>query len=188
VETYIRPSEVAMRNLALFAVVLLPWKALGQDRPPSTGARRVTLEQVKQSVDPPAANPLTRLGQLQIEAAKQHRLAVQADYYPKFGAFFSNLHSTQFLGQVLRFPMTGMTPVNVQIINKDQTTAALTFTQPITPLFTIHQAVKIARRRAHRHRQGCGYRRQKRAPIGTRGDLFQASDRSAPSDPRALET
>ena len=136
-----------MRNLALFAVVLLPWKAVGQDSPPSTGARRITLEQVKQSVDPPAANPFTRLGQLQIEAAKQHRLASQADYYPKFGAFFSNLHSTQFLGQVLRFhfPMIGLMPVQVPIISKDQTTAALTFMQPITPLFTIHEAVKIAR-------------------------------------------
>ena len=40
--------------------------------------RRITLEQVKQSVDPPAISPFARLGQLSIEAAKQHRLGVQS--------------------------------------------------------------------------------------------------------------
>ena len=45
--------------------------------------RRITLEQVKDSVDR-IPNPLVRLGQLSIEAAKQHRLGVQADYLPKF--------------------------------------------------------------------------------------------------------
>jgi outer membrane protein TolC len=33
----------------------------------------------------------------------------------------------------------------VPIFGQDQTFAALTFTQPVTPLFTVHQAVKIAR-------------------------------------------
>jgi hypothetical protein len=60
----------------------------------SDGTRRITLEQVKQSVDPPVTSPFVRLGQLSIEAAKQHRLGVQADYFPKFGATFANLHST----------------------------------------------------------------------------------------------
>jgi outer membrane protein len=117
------------------------------------GLRRITLEEVKRAADPPAAaNPLARLGQLQIEAAKQHRLGVQADYFPKFGAVFANLHYTEYLGQFLtiRRPLVSNIlgvqggAVAVPIFGQDQTSAALTFTQPITPLFTIYQAVKIA--------------------------------------------
>src|SRR5580704_9811344 len=76
----------------------------------ANGIRRITLEQVKQqrSADP-VASPFARLGQLSIEAAKQHRLGVEADYFPKFGATFANLHFTDFLGQVLevRRPLMG---------------------------------------------------------------------------------
>jgi outer membrane protein len=117
------------------------------------GSRRITLEEVKRAADPPAAaNPLARLGQLQIEAAKQHRLGVQADYFPKFGAVFANLHYTEYLGQFLtiRRPLVSNIlgvqggAVAVPIFGQNQTSAALTFTQPITPLFTIYQAVKIA--------------------------------------------
>jgi len=120
----------------------------------SDGTRRITLEQVKQSVDPPVTSPFARIGQLSIEAAKQHRLGVQAEYFPKFGATFANLHYTDFLGRLLtihgrhdRSPIDPTTvPIfPVAIFGQDQTFAALTFTQPITPLFTVHQAVKIAR-------------------------------------------
>jgi outer membrane protein len=118
------------------------------------GSRRITLEQVKRAADPPAvSDPLARLGQLQIEAAKQHRLGLEADYFPKFGAQFANLHYTEFLGQLLteRRPVIsgilGLPPGSffVPIFGQNQTSAALTFTQPITPLFVVHQAVKIAR-------------------------------------------
>jgi outer membrane protein TolC len=88
------------------------------------------------------------LGQLSIEAARQHRLGVQADYYPKFGATFMNLHYTDFLGEILevRRPLQGsLMQVPVPIFSQNQTIAALTFVQPITPLFQVHQAVKIAR-------------------------------------------
>jgi outer membrane protein len=118
------------------------------------GLRRITLEEVKRAADHPvAANPLARLGQLQIEAAKQHRLGIQADYFPKFGAVFANLHYTEFMGQLLtvRRPLISNilgiqgAAVAVPIFGQNQTSAALTFTQPITPLFTVYQAVKIAR-------------------------------------------
>jgi outer membrane protein len=118
------------------------------------GSRRITLEEVKRAADPPAvANPLARLGQLQIEAAKQHRLGVQADYFPKFGAEFGNLHYTEFMGQFLTVRrrllanIAGIQggAVAVPILGQNQTFAALTFTQPLTPLFTVYQAVKIAR-------------------------------------------
>jgi outer membrane protein TolC len=119
----------------------LPASSLGSH------ARRVTLEQVKQAADP-AIGPLARLGQLTIEAAKQHRLSVQADYFPKFGATLINLHTTDFLGQILtlRHPLAGtVATVPIAILSQNQTIAALTFTQPITPLFQVYQLVKIAR-------------------------------------------
>jgi outer membrane protein TolC len=113
----------------------------------SNGIRRITLEQVKRSVNP-ATGPLARLGQLQIKAAKQHRLGVQTDYFPKFGAAFANLHYSEFLGEVLqvRRPILGITTqIPVPLFSQNQTIAALTFTQPITPLFMVNQAVRIAR-------------------------------------------
>jgi outer membrane protein TolC len=109
---------------------------------------RVTLEQVKQQSANRVVAPLAYLNQLSIEAARQHRLGVEADYFPKFGATFLNLHTTDFLGQIVqvRRPLMGtLTEVPIQIINQNQTVAALTFVQPITPLFAVRQAVRIAR-------------------------------------------
>jgi outer membrane protein TolC len=112
--------------------------------------RRITLEQVKQQqfVNPATPNPLARLSQLSIEAAKQHRLGVQADYFPKIGATFANLHYSEFLGQVLsiRRPLAGPSfDVPVPLLSQNQTIAAVTFVQPVTPLFQVYQAVQIAR-------------------------------------------
>ena len=59
-----------------------------------------------------------------------------------------NLHTTDFLGQILkiRHPFSGdLTTVPVQLVNQNQTIAALTMVQPITPLLEVHQAVRIAR-------------------------------------------
>jgi outer membrane protein TolC len=112
------------------------------------GPQRITLEQVKQQSANRVVAPLAYLNQLSIEAAKQHRLGVEADYFPKFGATFLNIHTTDFLGQIVqvRRPLMGsLTEVPVQIINQNQTVAALTFVQPITPLFAVRQAVRIAR-------------------------------------------
>jgi outer membrane protein len=113
------------------------------------GIQRITLEQVKQQrFVNPATSPLARLSQLSIEAAKQHRLGVQADYFPKLGAAVANLHFSEFLGQVLsvRRPILGsLTQIPVPLLSQNQTIAAFTFTQPITPLFMVNQAVRIAR-------------------------------------------
>jgi len=114
----------------------------------SAGPRRVTLEQVKQQSANRAANPIAYMSHLSVEAAKQHRLAVRADYFPKFGATFTNLHFTDFLGEIveIRRPLLGtLSQVPAEIINQDQTIAALTFVQPITPLLQVRQAVRIAR-------------------------------------------
>jgi outer membrane protein TolC len=111
--------------------------------------RRITLEQVKQQqFVSPANSSLARLGQLSIEAAKEHRLGAQADYFPKFGATVANLHYSEFLGQVLSIqrPLSGSTTqVPVPLFSQNMTIAAVTFVQPITPLFQVYQAVRIAR-------------------------------------------
>jgi len=120
-----------------------------QSRSVPLGSRqRVTLEQVKQQSANRVTTPLAHMSQLSVEAAKQHRLGVQADYFPKFGATFLNLHTTDFLGQIVqvRRPFMGtVTQVPVPIIDQNQTIAALTFVQPITPLLAVRQAVRIAR-------------------------------------------
>ena len=135
--------------------IIAPGFAADEDSPEgrsvrSGGPHRVTLEQVSQQSANRVVSPLAYMSQLSVEAAKQHRLGVQADYFPKFGATFVNLHFTDFLGQVLRFqgPVLGTlipNPLPVPIVNKDLTIAALTFVQPITPLFEVRQAVRIAR-------------------------------------------
>lgn len=109
---------------------------------------RITLEQVKQQSANRVASSMAHLSQLSVEAAKQHRLGVQSDYFPKFSATFLNLHTTDFLGQILqvRRPLMGtVTQIPVQVINQNTTIAALTLVQPITPLFEVRQAVRIAR-------------------------------------------
>jgi outer membrane protein TolC len=114
----------------------------------SARPRRLTLEQVKQQSANRMASPLAHMSQLSVEAARQHRLGVQADYFPKFGATFVNLHATDFLGQIvkIRHPFSGdLTTVPVQLVNQNQTIAALSMVQPITPLFEVRQAVRIAR-------------------------------------------
>jgi outer membrane protein len=114
--------------------------------------RRITLEQVKQQSANRVASTAAYMSHLSVEAAKQHRLAVRADYFPKFGATFENLHATDFLGQILRVqlrrPLMGIvtqTQTPVQFVNQNQTIAALSFVQPITPLLQVRQAVRIAR-------------------------------------------
>ena len=120
--------------------------AVGQ--PVRSGPRRVTLQQVQQQSANRAVSPLAYMSHLSVEAAKEHRLAVEADYFPKFGATFLNLHTTDFLGQIVqvRRPFVGVTTqVPVQLVNQNMTVAALTMVQPITPLFEVRQAVRIAR-------------------------------------------
>lgn len=113
----------------------------------SARVRRITLQQAQQ-LAAATANPLVRLGELQVEAAEQHRLGVKALYFPNVSTQFENLHFNTQLGEVLtvRRPIAGTVlsaPVN--IINQDQTAVNVAVAQPITPLFAINQLVKIAR-------------------------------------------
>src|SRR5947208_4999880 len=50
------------------------------DADATVGVQRITLKQAKQ-LAVQAGNPLARLGELQVEAAEQHRLGVKAMYF-----------------------------------------------------------------------------------------------------------
>ncbi len=106
------------------------------------GVRRVTLEEAKQMAAE-ASNPMVRLAQLSVEVAKQHRLGVQGLYYPNIGTQFANLHLNKETGFVVGERLGVMVPVN--IFAKNQTDFNVAAIQPVTPLFSVYQLVKIAR-------------------------------------------
>lgn len=113
----------------------------------SVGATRtITLEEAQQAAA--GQNPMVRLGQLQVEAAKQNRQVFEASYYPQVTGTFLNLHFNKFMGEEiqLRRPIQGTTTTRgFPLLGKDSTTAAFTLVQPLTPLLKVQQAVKIAR-------------------------------------------
>jgi len=82
------------------------------------------------------------LGRLMIDAAKYHRQAAQADYFPKVDSLFWNLHFNKFMGQ--RFELLGREAA-LPLLAKNQTFAAFTVTQPLTPIFKVKQGVAVAR-------------------------------------------
>src|SRR5581483_9822522 len=93
------------------------------------------------------SSPLARVGELQVEAAKQHRLGVQAQYFPALSSSFTTLHFNKHPGQVLALqgPLGAQRQVSVNVLTKDENVVNLLAVQPITPLIAIHQLVKIAR-------------------------------------------
>jgi outer membrane protein TolC len=110
--------------------------------------RRITLQQAQQ-LAATASNPLERLGELQVEAARQHRLGVKSLYFPNVSTQFINLHFNDPLGQVLtvrRPPIIGEpVGVPVNVFQQDWTVVNVLAAQPITALFSVRQLVKIAR-------------------------------------------
>jgi len=115
--------------------------------PAGAGLRRITLDEAQQQAAE-ANNPLFRLAALGVEAAKQHRLGVQSDFFPKLSSTFANLHFNKFMGSVFEVhnPFSKTTgTVAVPLVTKNETMAAATMTQPVTPLFKLHQVLMIAR-------------------------------------------
>ncbi len=108
---------------------------------------RITLEEAQQQAA--ASNPMMHLAQLQVEAARQHRLGAESDYFPKLSSTLTNFHFNKFMGQVIavQHPITGgpATTSGLPLLGKDQTLVAVTATQPVTPLFKLHEVVNIAR-------------------------------------------
>lgn len=109
-------------------------------------ARVITLEEAQQAAA--GQNPLVRLGQLQVEAAKQNRQVFEASYFPQISGTFANLHFNKFMGEQIqvRRPLQGTTnTVGLPLLGKDSTTVAFNLIQPLTPLLKVKEAVKIAR-------------------------------------------
>src|SRR5436190_5620075 len=108
--------------------------------------RTITLEEAQQAAS--SQNPMVRLGQLQVEVAKQNRQVFEASYYPQISSTFLNMHFNKFMGEEiqLRRPLQGVTnTLGFPLLGKDSTLAAFTLVQPLTPLLKVQQAVNIAR-------------------------------------------
>jgi hypothetical protein len=106
-------------------------------------ARRITLQQGQQ-LAAAANNPMVRLGELQVEAAEQHRLGVKSMYFPNVSTQLENLHFNTPPGEVLTVPrpFRGTTlSVPVNIIEQDQTAVNVSVVQPITPIFAVRPSV-----------------------------------------------
>ena len=106
---------------------------------------RITLDEAQQRAGAAggANNPLVRLAELQVEAAKQHRLGVQGLYFPNISGQMDNLHLNKVTGKIER-PIAG-TVVPFNLFGKNATGVNFAAVQPVTPLFAIYQLVKIAR-------------------------------------------
>jgi outer membrane protein TolC len=84
-----------------------------------------------------------------VSAAHFHHKALQSDYFPRVGAYLVNLHYNKFMGDTIQLFRRGIifptVSRNVPLFDKDQTFVGPTVTQPLTPLFKIHEAVRIAK-------------------------------------------
>lgn len=119
--------------------------SMPKDAPVDT--RTLTLPDAQQRAQLASA-PLVRLGELQVEAARQHRLGVTSMYFPAITTQFDALHLSERPGELLAFqrPLTGgLLTVPVGVVFQDQTLVNVIVAQPITQLFGVRQLVKIAR-------------------------------------------
>src|SRR5262245_1505651 len=152
------------RAPAAVAALLIPVVAAAQESQPArlnlsgpallslrndarADVRRITLTTAQQLAQS-ASDPLVRLGQLQVEAARQHRLGVRSMYFPSVSTQFVNLHLSEQPGQIVtcQRPLTGaVLNVPIQAVFQDQTLVNVVATQPITQLLSVRQLVKIAR-------------------------------------------
>jgi outer membrane protein TolC len=125
--------EGASSAVALPVATLQPVMTAG-------GARIITLQEAQQKAAPEGGNPMARLGQLQVEVARQARLGTLSSFFPQIGSTFTNFHFNKFMGQELQIVYQNF---GVPLVGKDQTLLAVTATQPITPLFQLRQLYKI---------------------------------------------
>jgi outer membrane protein TolC len=117
--------------------------AKASTEPPTTpgAARRITLEEAELQAGSASNNPLVRLGQLQVEVATQNRLGAFSAFFPQIGSTFENFHFNKFMGQQIE---VANRTLGLPLAGQNQTFLTLTATEPITPLFQIHQLYKIA--------------------------------------------
>ncbi len=116
-----------------------------EPRKTPTGAQLITLEEAQEKAGPANSNPMARLGQLQVEVARQARLGTLSTFFPQIGSTFTNFHFNKFMGELI--PITGprgnSVTASLPLAGQDQTLVAVTATQPITPLFQIRELYKI---------------------------------------------
>ena len=113
---------------------------------PASGALRITLEEAMARAVACHALVAASAG---VSAAHFHHKALQSDYFPRVGAYLVNLHFNKFMGDTIQlfrrgiiFPTVSRT---VPLFDKDMTFVGPTVAQPLTPLFKIHEAVRIAK-------------------------------------------
>lgn len=138
-----RPSHAATHNVTAGAA--RPVSSSSSAATPSM-PRRITLEEAQQAAA--NNNPLARLGQLSVEAARQHRLAAEGDYFPKIAATGANFHFNKFMGQeitIQRPIQGGTTTAGLPLVGKDLTFVSVTAAQPLTPIFKVQLGVAVAR-------------------------------------------
>src|SRR5215475_9686621 len=75
--------------------------------------------------------------------------ALQSDYFPRVGAYLVNIHYNKFMGDTIQLFRRGIIFPTVSravpLFDKDQTFVGPTVTQPLTPLFKVHEAIRIAK-------------------------------------------
>ena len=110
----------------------------------STGARLITLQEAQENAAP-TNSAMVRLGQLQVEVARQTRLGTVSSFFPQIGSSFKNMHFNKFMGQLIQItgPLGNTRAVGAPLLGKNQTFVAVTATQPITPLFQLRELYKI---------------------------------------------
>jgi outer membrane protein TolC len=113
---------------------------------PTSGALRLTLEEAQARAVSTQAVVLTAAG---VDAAHFHHKALQSEYFPRVGAYLVNIHYNKFMGDTIqlfaRRPLIPTFTRNVPLFDKDQTFVGPTVTQPLTPIFKIREAVRIAK-------------------------------------------
>jgi outer membrane protein TolC len=112
----------------------------------ASGPLRITLEEAMARAVACHALVAASAG---VSAAQWRHKALQSDYFPRVGAYLVNLHFNKFMGDTIQlfrrgiiFPTVSRT---VPLFDKDMTFVGPTVTQPLTPLFKIHEAVRIAK-------------------------------------------
>jgi outer membrane protein TolC len=112
----------------------------------TSGAFRITLDEAQARAISIQAVVLTAAG---VDAAHFHHKALQSEYFPKVSAYLVNIHYNKFMGETVqlfaRRPLIPTFSRNVPLFDKDQTFVGPTVTQPLTPIFKIHEAVRIAK-------------------------------------------
>jgi outer membrane protein TolC len=112
----------------------------------TSGALRITLEEAQARAATSLALVAASAG---VSAAHWRHKAAQSDYFPKVGAYLVNIHYNKFMGDTIQLFRRGIifptVTRAVPLFDKDQTFVGPTVTQPLTPLFKVHEAVRIAK-------------------------------------------